>query len=645
MKLINKFLFIWVLCSCLVCISQPLYSQTPMPPPSTLIIEGAEKLPEELYKDYQRSADWTCANFLGWTADKKAIGYNEYYKPFILEKPEAEPLKIDLFIPDPENLLMQPATAKSFIFTKDNEGDENAQLFQYDLAAKKVSQLTKSPEVTFVNSYLWSLDGKFIYFIDQNKKENSAEIIKLDPSAKKFEKLTALKGYTHYLKAVNNENIIFYRYLSNQQTDYFVFNLASQAVTKISPKQAYYSSAKFSANGKGIWWLSNESGKFNDLYYFILEGKQIQKVNQASLNITGFAISPSESSVALKINDFGTEKIRIFELNDFQIGKELASPNLNNGVVSNFSWRDNEELGIGFESHKNAPKITSFNIKTQEQQDWAKGEASQPLINQIKDSKIIRWKSFDNREISGIILEPKTFEQGRTKFPVLIDIHGGPKDQYQPYFNAYFTYYTAGLKVATIFPNIRGSSGFGKEFEDLDNKEKRDDAVKDLQALLDWIKQQPELDADNVFVRGASYGGFLALALGLKEQNRIRGVIAEQPIISVKSQLARSGNLQEVYEAEYGSLQNVEVMDINERLSILYGNNLEKWNIPVFLTAGQNDVRTSPQDVEDLKEKLKNKNVPVWFFKATNEGHYWSSPKNFNYVRIEAMMFIVKYAK
>ena len=645
MKVVNKFLCGWFFCGCLVLLTQTVYSQTPMPPPPTLIIEGAEKLPEELYKDYQRSADWTCANFLGWTADNKAIGYNEYYKPFILEQPEGEPLKIDVFLPDPENLVMQPLTGKSFLFAKDNNGDENAQIFQYDLVAKKVSQLTKSPEITFVNSYLWSLDGKLIYFINQKKKENSAEIFKLDPSTKKLEKITTLDGYTNYLKSVNNENIIFYHYISNQQTDYFLFNFSSQTITKISPAQAFYSSAKFSSNGKGIWWLSNEGGKFNDLYYFDIEGKKSIKINQGELNITGFALNPSENLVALEINDFGSDKIQVFELSNLKLGKEIELPKLSSGVISNFSWRNDEEIGIGFESHKNAPEITSLNVKTQEQKNWAKGEASQPLINQIKDSKIIKWKSFDNREISGILLEPKTYEQGRTKFPVLIDIHGGPKEQYQPYFNAYFTYYTAGLKIATIFPNVRGSKGFGKEFEDLDNREKREDALKDLQALIEWIKQQPQLDSDNIFVKGVSYGGFLALALGLKEPDRIRGIIAEQPIISVKKLLAQSGNLKEAYQAEYGLLENPGVMEINEKLSLLYQNNLDSWKIPVLLTVGQNDARTVPQDVEELKEKLKAKNVPVWFFKATNEGHYWSNPKNFNYTRLETMMFIVKYAK
>lgn len=625
--------------------NQPSFTQTPMPPPQTLLVEGAEKLPEELYKDFQRSADWTCANFLGWTSDKKAVGYNEYYKPFILEKPGLEPLKIDVFLPDPENLAIQPINSLSYLFTKDNNGDENAQLFHYEIAPKKVSQLTKKPEINFVNSYLWSVDGKSIYFINEKKKENLAELLKLDPTTKKLEKLTTLNGYTHYLKAINQDNLIYSRYISNQQTEYYLFNFLTKTIAKISSAQAFYSMAKFSFNGKGIWWLSNENGKFNDFYHYEIETKSVKKLNKTELNIADFAVSPDEKLVALKINDLGTEKIELYELKDLQIGLQIDSPKLNNGVVSNLSWRNIDEIGFGFESHRNAPKILTYNVRNQNLETWAQGEASQPLINQIRETKIIKWKSFDEREISGLLLQPKTFGEGRTKFPVLIDIHGGPKDQYQPYFNSYFTYYTAGLKIVTIFPNIRGSKGFGKEFEDLDNKEKRENAVKDLQALLDWVKNQPELDADNVFVKGASYGGFVALALGLKEQNRIKGIIAEQPIISIRNLLTKSGNLRDIYEAEYGSLDNSELLEKNEQLSTLYPNNLNNWKTPLFITVGQNDVRTVPQDAEELKEKLKAKNIPVWFFKATNEGHFWSNPKNFNYVRMEEMMFIVKYAK
>ena len=157
---------------------------------------------------------------------------------------------------------------------------------------------------------------------------------------------------------------------------------------------------------------------------------------------------------------------------------------------------------------------------------------------------------------------------------------------------------------------------------DADNKEKRGDAVKDIQSLLDWIEKQPDLDANQIFLRGESYGGFIALSTALQEPNRIKGVIAEYPLVSIRGYLSQSW-IDEVAKNEYGDPKDEQLMKRLDELSPL--NNMDRWNkIPLFLTRGKLDERNPEKDVTDLKTQLQNKNSEVWFIYSTEDGHGFS---------------------
>src|SRR5262249_10176734 len=160
-----------------------------------------------------------------------------------------------------------------------------------------------------------------------------------------------------------------------------------------------------------------------------------------------------------------------------------------------------------FKSARTPTDVYSLNIETGAVSHWTKGKTGDADITKIPDPEIIHWKSLDGRVISGFLFRPPTNFKG--KRPVMIDVHGGPEEQYRPIFWGQDNYVLKELGVAKLYPNVRGSIGYGKTFVNLDNGLKREDAVKDLCALLDWIKTQPYLDAERVMVTGASYGGYM----------------------------------------------------------------------------------------------------------------------------------------
>lgn len=620
---------------------QYLFGQTDqVVPPATIIAEGLPPIPKLLEDDFKQSTKRKMASFIGWTTNGSAVGYTQYYEPFVQNSPTAPRKDFEIALDDPDNIRLQPGGEKSFLFTKDKEGDELTQLFKYEFETNQTTQLTKSPEITSVNSFLWSEDGKFIYFLDRKKQNNSAEIYIENPQNKEIRKLLSLNGDAHYIVAVNDSHLIYANYLSNSHIEYCLLNLANLEVTKLTNEIAYVTDAKLSKSNNGIFWLSDKEGDFLSLYFYDLKSKTTNKVNTSNGNITGFCFSPDEKSLAIKVNEAGADSLIIFGMNGAKIDQEILKPNLTVGVLDRLAWRNNEELGFSFESQKNPTEIRTLNIRTKNITLWAKGEAYKEFVDQLQDTTIIKWKSFDGRQITGLMLSPNIKDPSK-KFPVIIDIHGGPKEQYQPYFNSY-RLYAARMGVTLIFPNIRGSSGFGKEFENLDNKEKRVDALKDLESLLDWISNQPQLDANKIIAKGTSYGGFMALALGLKEPNRLKGVIAEVPPVSIKNYLGRSAkSLQTINEWEYGNISNEKSMSVNESLSLLTPKNLDNWKLPVLLTAGKNDARVSVEDIEKLKDQLKNKGNQVWYLKATNEGHFWSDYDNNIFLELSKILFVI----
>src|SRR5437588_6173518 len=222
-----------------------------------------------------------------------------------------------------------------------------------------------------------------------------------------------------------------------------------------------------------------------------------------------FAVSPDRKTLAFISNEEGVSRLHLLDTATKRV-RSVAW--LRAGVISNLHWNNNNsDLAFTFVSARSIWDIYSLDIATGKIERWVRGTSDGLDADKFSEPEIIHWKSFDDRQISGFLYRPSAKFTG--KRPVIIDIHGGPDDQARPDFNGADNYFINELGVAKIYPNVRGSTGYGKTFLKLDNGLKREDAAKDIGALLDWIKTQPYLDSDRVLVTGVSYGGYLALSV------------------------------------------------------------------------------------------------------------------------------------
>jgi len=613
----GMYMFGWVM---LILSATPTaYSQDTnvFPIPDTYKVEGIPtiKNSEVEHLFYDPSA---IRSNLIWDADKKnrsLLVTDEMNNVYSLDTPLSQPKKlIDKIIP---NSVKTNPNGESFAYTSDHEDEDNYQLYLYDFKdriPKKLISLTGKDES--VNSFIWSKKGDSLFYVRVDYDSKTSKLCQYNFLAEKCYP-TELKGVWDVIQNSGNKVLLKYWKASSSQFLY-VYDIQENKLTPIDEKG---NSRKAFFVGDRVFWTSegNENCKKEPCILSLnLKNNKLSqlKLPETILSLYDVKISPEGNNLLLQETKDGIDSLHIFQLKKDKVHREVPSFISDSYVIWNTRWLSDKEVIYTLENIGKPASIQSFNIETRQFTNWTKERLPTQLENKVKSPEVFKWKSFDQKEISGYIVRPLKTEK---KSPVLIFVHGGPQVLDRPVFKSQDIRLASSLGLTIIHTNIRGSSGFDKAFMDADNKEKRGDAVKDIKALLDWIEKQSDLDANKIYLRGESYGGFVVLSTALQEPSRIKGVIAEYPLISIKGFLSQSW-IDEFAKNEYGDPQDENLMTKLDALSPL--NNTARWNkIPLFMTRGKLDARIPEKDVTDLKTQLQNNGSEVWFIYSTKDGH------------------------
>lgn len=587
------------------------------PVPETYQVEGIPPIKKSEVEHLFFEPGTVRSNLI-WDADRRnrrLLVTDQTNNIYLLSSPLAQPEKlIEKVVPN--SVRMRP-DGQAFAYTSDLEDEDNFQLFLYDFAKKtstKLVPLTGKDES--IDYFIWSRRGDYILYIRADYDLKKSTLCSYD-----FQKETCfpteMKGVWEVMDAEGDKVLLKYWKASTAQHLYVL----DQKTAQLTPIDEKGNSRRAFLAGGNVFWTpdGNELCKRDPcLLSMNLKSKKVAQLQfpENLLSINDAKISGDGKKLLITGSRDGIDYLRVFDLKNNKAAQEYPPFLPNSYVVWHTRWLSNNEIAYTIENIGKPASIQSFNLDTKQITDWTKEKLPPSLESKVSAPEVIRWKSFDQREISGYIVRPKSPAK---KSPVLIDIHGGPQIQDRPLFNSQDIRLASNLNLTIIHTNIRGSSGFGKEFMDADNKEKRADAVKDIRSLLDWIGKQPDLDADNIFLRGGSYGGFIALSTALQESARIKGVIAEYPLVSIRGMLSQSW-VDEFAKNEYGDPTNEKLMASLDDLSPL--NNADRWNnVPLLLTRGKLDSRNPESNVVDLKNQLKGRGADVWFIYSTNDGH------------------------
>jgi dipeptidyl aminopeptidase/acylaminoacyl peptidase len=628
-------------------------------PNSHLTVEGIPPITEDLAQRAAKYNDFRPRKLLDWHPLKREMlistrSAGPTVQLHLLSKPMGELEQLTDF-PDPVRAArFEPKNGKYIVFEKDEGGSEATQIYRLDLDTKKATLLTDPTEKHAAGE--WNHAGTMLVMTStqldktagpERRKEVTTEVSLLDPlKPEARRKLVSLPGggWGDFKWSPDDKKLVGMNYKSANETSLWLIDTTTGERKQVQPDEgsagepAYYGEVNFTNDGKQLVFSSDRGGEFRQLARLDLATK---KVTPLSGNIPWSVedVEPAKrgSRLAAIINNDGLNGLHLF---DTRTGKELAIPALPVGAVYQARWLNDEEIGFNLDSARSPGECFSLNLKTGKVEQWT-SPAAQIDTSKFSDTSIIRWKSFDERTISGLITRPDS-SRFPGKRPVAILIHGGPEGQSKLGFIGRYNYLVNELGITLIQPNVRGSTGYGKTFLKLDNGFLREDSVKDVGALFDWIGAQPDLDPKRVVVMGGSYGGYMSLAVSTHYADRIAGAIDVVGISNFLSFLERTESYRrDLRRVEYGDERDPKMREFLERISPL--NNAEKITKPLLVVQGKNDPRVPLFEAEQIVDKVKKGNTPVWYLMADNEGHGFARKPNADYYFYSVVKFMEEY--
>jgi protease II len=627
-------------------------------PNPNLFLQGIPPVPATLAQAVAKYTDFRGHAFVEWhpkkremlVAHRKAGGNT--VQLFRVAAPLAEPEPLTDFADPVRIATWEPLQGDYIVFERSNGGDEADQLYRLDLGSRQVTLLTDPKERHDMQGWLHRSSRLLVMSspLDRtaaggSRAQVSQVLSLIDPAnPTQRRRLAELPGTGWFVGGVSwdDRQVALTRYISATESQLWLMALDSGKLVQRLPaprrkERGAHLTGGFRRDNRGLWLLTDRDGEFLQLSFYDLGNRRLRPVTKhIPWDVSGGTATEDGKLLAVQANVDGRDELRLFDARTF---KELKLPALPAGSVGSAEFhRSLPELAFSLNGAKGPSQIWSVAPGSGKVEQWTRAQSAAGADpERFVEQQIVRWKSFDGRSISGLLSLPP--ERYAGKRPVLIDIHGGPEAQARFGFLDRSNYFLEELGIAVIKPNVRGSSGYGKTFLALDNGLKREDAVKDIGALLDWIATQPRLDASRVVVAGGSYGGYMSLAVATTYPERIAGAIDVVGISSIVSFLRNTESYRrDLRRAEYGDERDDAMRAFMERIAPL--NNAQKIVKPLFVVQGRNDPRVPWTEAEQIVAKVRANGTPVWYLRAENEGHGFARKENADFQFYATVLFL-----
>jgi dipeptidyl aminopeptidase/acylaminoacyl peptidase len=521
----------------------------------------------------------------------------------------------------------------AYVYLKDVGGNENAQLY-YQRAGEPTAKLLTDGK-SLNGAPQWSNSGNEVAFFSTARDGHTYDIDIVDPESGTLPRL-ALTGDSSGASwsvldwSPDDTKLLVLKEVSTAEGYLYIVDLNSGQKREVDPSAAKVgiAGAKFTRDGQGVYFISDGDGEFARLRYINLFTNEKTIISgHIAWDIEEFAISRDGHYLAYVSNEAGAGKLNLLDLRTHQ---DLTPPKVHTpGIIGSLSFDpEGKRLAFGFAAANQPRDAYVLDIAENRLEPWTVSEAGPVDLGKFVVPQLKQFPTFDRtdgkaRAIPVFIYEPTT----SGPHPVLISLHGGPESQFRPGFDPWIQYVVNELGFAVIAPNVRGSSGYGKSYLALDNGMLREDAVKDVGAMLVWIRQQSAFDAKHVVVAGGSYGGYLTLATLVNYSDRLRGGVDVAGIGDFVSFLTNTAPYrQNQRRAEYGDERDLEMRSFLRRISPL--TNADRITVPLLVVHGKNDPRVPLSEAEQIVNKLRAKGREVWYLLAADEGHGYRKKQN-----------------
>jgi len=526
-----------------------------------------------------------------------------------------------------------------FVYGRDVGGDEFWQLHFFNLATRESTLLTDGKR-SQNNRALWSHDGSHLAWSSTARNGTDYDVWVRTPDGQSRAVVSAGGQWVPMDFSPDADRLLVMKVVSINEAYPGEVDLRTGKLRlfPVDGGKAAFSALRYAPGGQSVFYVSDEGSQFRTLRHHDPAGGAPRAISGAvPWDVTAIDLSPDGQFLAYVTNEDGIGKLRVLTLHDM---KELPLPELPVGVIANIAFSPTSfSLALTINGATSPSDVYVVHLTQGRLERWTQSEVGGLDAGSFRIPELVRYETFDQvdgkpRTVPAFYYKP----EGKGPFPVVISIHGGPESQSLPTFSPAVQFMVNELKLAVLLPNVRGSSGYGKDYLLLDNGFRREDSVKDIGALLDWIGKQPELDATRVGVSGGSYGGYMVLASMVAYNDRIRAGIDTVGISDFGTFLKNTESYRrDLRRVEYGDERIPEMKAFHDRIAPL--NNASRITRPLFVAQGLNDPRVPWTEAEQIVKAVRANGGDVWYLVFKDEGHGFRKKANSDWFGAASMLF------
>ncbi|MHC4927326.1 MAG: S9 family peptidase [Planctomycetota bacterium] len=599
-----------------------------------LVLEDIPEIPQRISDQMRQYQNTRAASLCGWhpTGDGIFIRtrFGQTTQLHFVQSPLGTRSQQTFFDEPVSGVTVNPdPDASRLLFTKDVGGDEYHQIYSFDLINGRSAMATDGKGIS--TAPVWSDDGAMFAFYSTRRNDTDWDIyISRAEDPQQAECIVQEGGVWYPMDfSPDGTKLLVKKRISVNESYVYIYDMQAKTLTEMNPVDEIvsYGQARWAANSRDIYFTSNEYSHFHHLWVYQDDSKINMNLTQSiQWDVSEIDMSPDGQRLAFVTNENGFSKLYYLNTDDNQIRPAKDIPA---GVMSSLYFHPSEPvLGFTLNRPVQPADVYAYDFSDDSLTRWTASETGGLTIDNFVEPELIEYETFDYvkgkpRKIPAIYYKPKT----EGPWPVLIFFHGGPESQSRPRFSYRMQYWVNELGLAVIAPNVRGSTGYGKEFVNLDNGYLREDSVKDGGALLDWITKQPELDASRVGVYGGSYGGYMVLASMIHYPDRIKCGIDMVGISNFVTFLENTKDYRrDRRRVEYGDERDSDMRQF--LIEISPTTNAHKITGELFIAQGLNDPRVPASEAEQMLRQVRKNGQSVWYMLGKDEGHGFKKKRN-----------------
>jgi dipeptidyl aminopeptidase/acylaminoacyl peptidase len=537
---------------------------------------------------------------------------------------QREPITAASYSPDPGR--------DAYVYLKDAGGNENAQLY-YQRSGEAAKLLTDGKSRN--GSPVWSNGGREVAFFSTARDPASFDIDIVEPDTGALPRLVVTADgpgaqWAPLDWSPDDRKLLVLKTVASDEAYLYVLDLGTGQKKEVDayPGKVAIAGAKFSRDGQGVYYISDRDSEFSRLRYAnLFTGERTVISVSLPWDVEELAISRDGHYLAYVGNEGGAAKLNLLDLRTHQ---DLAPPRLPiAGSIESLHFdAQGQRLAFGYAASNQPGDAFVLDVAHNQLEPWTRSEAGDVDLKKFVTPRLAQFPTFDRLDGKPRLMPVYVYEPaGGGSHPVLLELHGGPEAQFRPGFFPWIEFVVNELGYAVVAPNVRGSSGYGKSYMALDNGILREDAVKDVGALLVWLGLQSNFDAKHIVVSGGSYGGYMALAAMVNYGDRLRGGVDVAGIADFVTFLGGTAPYrQNQRRAEYGDERDADMRAFLRRISPL--TNADRITKPLLVVHGKNDPRVPVGEAEQMVNRIRLKGGEVWYLLAADEGHGYAKKQN-----------------